>query len=146
MSYDYKVAQVDGLRHGFEESGSSIIMGGDGNIITKVVSKNNSMLENLDYVDEKVVAFHQHLLEMLELYSKKNHDYGDAFSESLDEDGLLVAKIRLGDKFRRFSTLINSDRLVESETIIDTLRDLSNYAIMTAMWYEEREARRVDCE
>lgn len=36
-----------------------------------------------------------------ETYRKKNADYGDSFKKSMDEDGILVAKIRIGDKIRR---------------------------------------------
>ena len=36
----------------------------------------------------------------------KNQAYGDSFTKSLNEDGLLVLKIRLGDKFNRISQLI----------------------------------------
>ena len=73
--------------------------------------------------------------QLRETYLKKNQDYGDSFNESLNEDGLLVAKIRLMDKMRRFSSLIKSgDILVKDESIEDTLMDMANYAIMTVMW------------
>ena len=55
--------------------------------------------------------------EMYTLYSQKNTDYGDAFAQSLDEDGLLVSKIRMKDKLNRFSQLINNDALVNDECI-----------------------------
>jgi hypothetical protein len=70
------------------------------------------------------------------LYAKKNADYGDSFDKSLDEDGLLVAKIRLGDKFNRFSQLIKNPAKVKDESIRDTLIDLSTYAKMTIMWLD----------
>ena len=41
--------------------------------------------------------------EMTELYMRKNKDYDSSFDKSLDEYGLLVAQIRLGDKLNRFS-------------------------------------------
>ena len=77
--------------------------------------------------------------EMVTLYSQKNADYGDAFTESLDEDGLLVSKIRLKDKLNRFSQLINNDALVNDESMRDTLIDLANYAVMTMMWIDDNE-------
>lgn len=77
--------------------------------------------------------------EMVTLYSKKNTDYGDAFAQSLDEDGLLVSKIRIKDKLNRFSQLINNDALVDDETMRDTLIDLANYTVMTLMWLDENE-------
>jgi len=77
--------------------------------------------------------------EMVTLYSQKNADYGDAFTESLDEDGLLVSKIRLKDKLKRFSQLIDNDNLVEDESMRDTLIDMANYAVMTMMWIDDNE-------
>lgn len=80
--------------------------------------------------------------EMKETYSKKNRDYGNSFGKSLDEDGLLVSKIRLGDKLSRFNSLIKKEKaLVEDESIKDTLLDMANYAIMTYMWIEENEIK-----
>lgn len=75
---------------------------------------------------------------MVELYSRKNRDYGNTFDQSLDEDGLLVAKIRLQDKFGRFSTLIKQEATVDDETMIDTLIDLAIYSVMTIRWIESR--------
>ena len=57
-----------------------------------------------------------------------------AFTKSLEEDGLLVAKIRLGDKYKRFSALIKQENLVKDESIEDTLLDMASYAIMTVMF------------
>lgn len=74
--------------------------------------------------------------EMAELCVRKNIDYGNSFDKSLDEDGLLVSKIRLNDKLLRFSTLIKNGALVKDESIRDTLIDLANYAVMTIMWMD----------
>ena len=79
--------------------------------------------------------------EMESLYEKKNKDYGNSFDKSLDEDGLLVLKIRLGDKLNRFSKLINTpeeDRQVKDESIRDTLIDLANYAAMGVKWLDTK--------
>ena len=75
-------------------------------------------------------------IEQLDTFARKNHDYGNSFEKSLQDDGLLVAKIRLGDKFSRFSTLINSDSKVKDESIRDTLMDLATYALMTVMFLD----------
>lgn len=71
---------------------------------------------------------------MLEVFKRKNADYGNSFDKSLDEDGLLVAKVRLGDKYNRFSQLIKQPQQVADESLEDTLLDMANYAIMTVMW------------
>lgn len=87
--------------------------------------------EQMDY---KIQEFKNITQEMLDIYSRKNVDYDDAFTKSLEEDGLLVAKIRLGDKYKRFSALIKQENLVKDESIEDTLLDMASYAIMTVMF------------
>ena len=78
--------------------------------------------------------------EMTDLYLRKNADYGDTFTQSLDEDGLLVSKIRLKDKLNRFSQLISNDALVNDESMRDTLIDLANYTVMTLMWIDDDDS------
>ena len=70
--------------------------------------------------------------ELNRLYKRKNSDYGDSFHISFVEEGMAMARIRLGDKFNRFKTLSRQDtRMVEDESIRDTLIDLANCAVMT---------------
>lgn len=85
-------------------------------------------------------TFKQITAEMADLYEKKNADYGNSFSQSLDEDGLIVSKIRLGDKYKRFCNLIkNPVTYVKDESIKDTLIDMANYCVMTLLWMENNE-------
>lgn len=78
-----------------------------------------------------------HLADVL---NQKNLAYGDSFSKSLDEDGLLVLKIRLGDKFNRISSLIKRDELKENdESLEDTLLDLAGYSILGLKYLKEHE-------
>lgn len=74
-------------------------------------------------------------MELNRIYEKKNHDYGDSFHQSYLEEGLAMARIRLGDKFSRFKTLSkgSGEQMVNDESIEDTLLDLANYAIMTVL-------------
>lgn len=75
--------------------------------------------------------------EIHELYAKKNHDYGDSFHQTFVEEGMAMARIRLGDKFNRFKTLSRgNEQKVNDESIRDTLIDLANYAIMTVLEME----------
>ena len=46
--------------------------------------------------------------EINDLYARKNHDYGDSFHQTFVEEGMAMARIRLGDKFNRFKTLSRS--------------------------------------
>lgn len=97
-----------------------------------------SDLNQLDPERNPEVDQHKELLDELnDLYARKNQDYGNGFDESLDEDGLLVLKIRLGDKFKRFSQLINNEQMVNDESMRDTLIDLANYALMGVMWMDK---------
>ena len=71
---------------------------------------------------------------------EKNQAYGDSFTKSIDEDGLLVLKIRLGDKFNRVSSLIKRDELKENdESLEDTLLDTAGYAILGLKYLEEHK-------
>lgn len=73
------------------------------------------------------------------LYSK-NQAYGDSFTKSVDEDGLLVLKIRLGDKLNRISQLIKRGELKENdESLEDTLLDTAGYAILGLKYLEEHK-------
>ena len=75
--------------------------------------------------------------EINALYARKNHDYGDSFHQTFVEEGMAMARIRLGDKFSRFKTLSRGgEQKVNDESIRDTLIDLANYAIMTVVEME----------
>ena len=71
--------------------------------------------------------------ELTALYERKNADYGDSFHISYQDEGMAMARIRLGDKLNRFKTLTRNSGvcMVNDESIRDTLIDLANYAIMT---------------
>nr|DAR66476.1 MAG TPA: Nucleotide modification associated domain 1 [Caudoviricetes sp.] len=79
--------------------------------------------------------------ELLDIFKKKNSDYGNSFEKSLQEHGIIAAIVRMEDKMSRLSNLSNnkSNQKVNNESIIDTLKDLSNYALMTAVWLEPIE-------
>lgn len=72
--------------------------------------------------------------ELQEIFVKKNTDYGNSFEESLEKHGLIAAIVRMEDKMSRLNTLSKQEALVTDESLIDTLKDLSNYALMSAVW------------
>ena len=85
--------------------------------------------------------------ELNALYSRKNADYGDAFHASFMDEGMAMARIRLGDKMTRFKNLSRSNaQMVSDESIRDTLIDLANYAIMTVMELDNLEQEGADHE
>lgn len=69
-------------------------------------------------------------------FCRKNHDYGNSFEESLDQFGIVASIIRMSDKMKRLESLTDESKTqkVGSESLLDTLEDLSNYAAMTACW------------
>lgn len=77
--------------------------------------------------------------ELVALYERKNHDYGDSFHKSYQEFGLTMVCIRLDDKINRLKSLAKSTALVKDETIGDTLMDLANYAIMAIIERRQQE-------
>lgn len=72
--------------------------------------------------------------EGLELFKKKNADYGDAFSKY----GVVGVLMRIEDKIQRaLSITKNGINMVNDEGIRDTLIDLHNYAAMALMLIDE---------
>lgn len=88
---------------------------------------------------EPTITFSSIVDQMKEIYSRKNSDYGNSFEQSLDEEGLAAARIRLGDKWNRFKTLSKGKEIkVTNESLQDTLIDMANYCIMTSMWLSKQ--------
>jgi hypothetical protein len=75
-------------------------------------------------------------LEAIELFTKKNSDYGDAFADY----GPVGVIVRMGDKIRRLSQLTSSGiNMINTETLRDTLIDLHNYSAMAIMLIDEEK-------
>lgn len=83
--------------------------------------------------------------EQLRTFVQKNSDYGNSFERSfersLESHGLLASIVRMEDKMNRLSTLVDGNKHAEiaSESLADTLRDLSNYAAMSACWLMHKD-------
>lgn len=77
--------------------------------------------------------------KMIRIFKKKNHDYGNSFEQSLNEEGLAASRIRMGDKWNRFKTLSKpkTEAKVNDESLRDTLIDLGVYCILTIMWLDK---------
>lgn len=95
-------------------------------------------------LSDNVEQFMDITTNMAKTYAAKNHDYGNSFEQSLDEEGLAASRIRMGDKWNRYKTLSKTkDIKVKDESIKDTLLDLANYAIMTVMWLNNTNKGKV---
>lgn len=81
---------------------------------------------------------HQQLLqEIHDTYVQKNRAYGNSFDKSCDQYGITAALVRMSDKWNRLNSLaLNPDIPIGDESIRDTLMDLANYCVMTAMWID----------
>lgn len=72
--------------------------------------------------------------EALELFTKKNIDYGDAFAKY----GVIGVLMRIEDKLQRSMSITkNGVNLINDEGMRDTLMDLHNYAAMALMLLDE---------
>ena len=68
--------------------------------------------------------------EALELFTKKNYDYGNSFADY----GTIGVLIRMNDKMKRFLSISSKGlNLVNTESLRDTLIDLHNYSAMAIM-------------
>ena len=74
--------------------------------------------------------------EALQLFCKKNIDYGDAFATY----GPIGVIMRIGDKINRLVSISKTNvQLVDDESMRDTLIDLHNYAAMAIMLLNENQ-------
>jgi hypothetical protein len=79
---------------------------------------------------DRVEQMKQIQREALELFIKKNADYGDAFATF----GVIGVLVRIEDKIKRCISISSKNvQLVDDETLRDTLIDLHNYAAMALM-------------
>lgn len=93
--------------------------------------------------------FYEMLLEIAELHARKNHDYAkdkDPLSnlrmcEQFDLPAFKGVLVRLSDKWSRITELSKKEAMVANESIIDTLMDMSVYALLAIILIEE-DAKR----
>ena len=91
----------------------------------------NSLKENNMNVVDNFSKIQQ---EGLNLFIKKNHDYGESYKDY----GLIGVLVRLGDKIKRLQNITNKGiNLVNDESLRDTLIDLQNYSTMAIMLYDD---------
>ena len=83
---------------------------------------------------DEVFDFAKEAQQCIELYAKKNHDYGNSFDMGMEHIGASYGLGRIYDKVNRLITLSKFDDIkktaVVNESTEDTLRDLVCYAIM----------------
>ena len=78
--------------------------------------------------------------ESLELFKKKNQDYGDAFANY----GVVGVLVRMGDKIARLQSITTKAvNLVNTESLRDTLIDLHNYSAMAIMLLDQDKKKNL---
>lgn len=90
--------------------------------------------ENMRRSQRRLAQLEKVQKEALNLFEKKNRDYGDAFASY----GVVGVLVRIGDKIQRTASISkNGVTMVNNENIRDTLVDLANYASMAVMLLDE---------
>lgn len=79
----------------------------------------------------EITTFKDILVECLDIYKKKNNDYGNSFDKGCEVIGPAYAVGRIYDKCNRLIELTKPDKIaMVDESLDDTLIDLANYCIM----------------
>ena len=92
---------------------------------------------------------HQEICDNIhETWLQKNTAYGDSFHQLYADLGIISAVTQITHKYNRLKTLAkdkNHDISAGDEPIIDTLLDMANYCIMTAMEIEREDEHHCTC-
>lgn len=87
----------------------------------------------------KQITFESVCKEMMDVHKAKNHDYGNSFHNLFKELGINYAYGHLREKLERIKSLKDREAKVKSESMIDSLKDLANYAVMTLVELQNNE-------
>jgi len=79
--------------------------------------------------------------EMIDIYIKKNSNYGNSFGEAFDKLGPISGITRLYDKMNRVIALTKGDNN-NFESLEDTFIDMANYAIMNLIEIKYQELKK----
>lgn len=87
---------------------------------------------------------HQEICDGIhDMWLHKNAEYGDSFHQLYADLGIISAVTQITHKYNRLKNLAkdrNKNTItVANESIIDTLIDMANYCIMTAMEIERED-------
>lgn len=82
---------------------------------------------------------HRRILDKLhKTYAKKNSDYGDSFTDTMNKFGIEVGIARICDKYKRLENMALGKHMNVNESMKDCLLDMANYAIMLSMYLDEK--------
>ena len=91
-------------------------------------------------VTKEVTHFEHICANMVELYAKKNHDYGSSFDEGCNKLGTAYPLGRLLDKMNRLIACMGKESEMQiNESIEDTLMDMACYSVMTLSYLKRNK-------
>lgn len=90
----------------------------------------------MDRTEDWKLLLRQIMDEELQLFERKNSDYGDSFVEL----GVVGNLIRIKDKLARALVITKKEaHIVEDENLEDTLMDMANYANLCLLLLRGRQ-------
>lgn len=96
-------------------------------------------------IPKSVFRFRDIVDEMAKTYEKKNHDYGNAYSEGYKLFGHTPLLSRIHEKFCRVYNLLNhTERQVLDESVLDTLTDMANQCVILRIMIENNDFENVE--
>lgn len=82
------------------------------------------------------------LTELANTFFLKNERYGNSFTDTMEDYGLVSSIVRITDKFNRMTTLFKNRELdCDDEPLKDTMLDMANYLIMTVAYIKEEDKK-----
>lgn len=92
---------------------------------------------------EDVEHFGNKAKECIELYAKKNHDYGNSFEKGCNDIGQAYAIGRIYDKVNRLVNVTKTESEVKDESVEDTLKDLACYSLMYLAYLNKKRVASI---
>lgn len=84
--------------------------------------------------------YEETLSELANTFFLKNERYGNSFTDTMEDYGLVASIVRITDKFNRMTTLFQNRKLdCDDEPLKDTMLDMANYLIMTVAYMKEED-------
>lgn len=96
-----------------------------------------------ELLTKEVHQFADEAKKCIELYAKKNHDYGNSFEKGCDAIGPAYATGRIYDKVNRLVNVTKTESEVKDESIEDTLKDLACYSLMYLAYLNKKRVASI---
>lgn len=89
----------------------------------------------MEYNEIMDTTFEMVTAEMLNMYERKNADYGNSFAETIREFGFIPAVARINDKLKRVKNMVKGREMniIKDESLRDNLMDIAVYSVLTIM-------------